>query len=327
MLSTLSGDKSAWPVYMSIGNLAKEKRRAVKSNGLILLGLLPKIPKNPARETTRKTFHEAIHHMLRPFEDAGRGGVDVVCADGYTRMVFPRIAIWIADYPEMITLTLVKSMWCPQCECPPDNLSSLTGTPFTPRIPAHYVLMSTAELESVGQWRFDFDNFATHHTHCNIYQAINPDRLHQLLKGVLKDHTWKWVCTYLTQEHGPHVMEEIDKRFAEMPPFGDLKNFGYKFSQIQQWTGAEYKHMLKVWIGVLAPFFKRWPEHLRCLKYLTEFILFAGYHSHTENTLAMMDEAMAGYESQLSYFVDSRDSGNFDHIPKLHMMRHYVDSI
>ncbi|KAF8247297.1 hypothetical protein K440DRAFT_551446 [Wilcoxina mikolae CBS 423.85] len=29
MLSTLSGDKSAWPVYLSIGNLSKAKRRSV----------------------------------------------------------------------------------------------------------------------------------------------------------------------------------------------------------------------------------------------------------------------------------------------------------
>ncbi len=231
---------------MSVGNLAKEKRRAVKSNGLILLGILPKIPKNPARETTRRTFHEAIRQMLRPFESSGREGVDIVCADGYTRKIFSRIATWIADYPEMVTLTLVKSMWCPRCKCIPDNLSALTGTPSTPRDPVRYAQMSVEELEAVGQWRFDFDNFAVHHAHCNIYHAINPDRLHQLLKGVLKDHTWKWVCAYLTQEHGPHVMERIDQRFAEIPPFSDLKNFGHKFSQISQWTGAEYKHMLKV---------------------------------------------------------------------------------
>lgn len=97
MLTTLSGDRIAWPVYMSIGNLSQEKRQAVISNGLILLGLLPKVPKNPVRERTRKTFHDTIGQMLRHFENAGREGTDVVCADRYTRMIFPRIATWIAD--------------------------------------------------------------------------------------------------------------------------------------------------------------------------------------------------------------------------------------
>jgi len=122
-------------------------------------------------------------------------------------------------------------------------------------------------------------------------------------------------------------MEQIGQRFAEISPFSDLKNFGHKFSQISQWTGAEYKHMLKVWIGVLMPFFKRRPQHVRCLKYLTEFIMFAGYHFNTEDKLGMMNRAMAGYESLLRNFVESRESGNFDRIPKLQMMRHYVESI
>src|SRR5258707_8351764 len=48
--------------------------------------------RSPARETTRKTFHEAVRQMLRPFESAGLEGIDILCADGYTRKVFPRIA-------------------------------------------------------------------------------------------------------------------------------------------------------------------------------------------------------------------------------------------
>jgi hypothetical protein len=85
--------------------------------------------------------------------------------------------------------------------------------------------------------------------------------------------------------------------------------------------------MLKVWMGVMTLFFKRQPEELRFLKYLTEFILFTGYHSHVEHMLGMLNAAMAGYESLLKNFVESRDSGNFNLIPKLHMMRHYTESI
>jgi hypothetical protein len=47
MLSTLGGDKSVWPVYLSISNLTKAKQPSVKSNGLILIGLLPRDPNCP----------------------------------------------------------------------------------------------------------------------------------------------------------------------------------------------------------------------------------------------------------------------------------------
>jgi hypothetical protein len=52
--------------------------------------------------------------------------------------------------------------------------------------------------------------------------------------------------------------------------------------------------------------------------------MFAGYHSYTEDTLGMMNPAMAGSKSLLRNLVETRDSGNFDRIPKLHMMRHYT---
>jgi hypothetical protein len=55
--------------------------------------------------------------------------------------------------------------------------------------------------------------------------------------------------------------------------------------------------------------------------------MFAGYHSHSEDTLRMMNPAMGGYRYLLKGFVESRDSGNYDRIPKLHMMCHYTESI
>jgi Plavaka transposase len=74
--------------------------------------------------------------------------------------------------------------------------------------------MTTEDLEAIGQWRFSFPNFADYHPHCNIYGTINPDRLHQLLKGVLKDHTWKWVILDLEREAKEHTGKK--KRMSSM---------------------------------------------------------------------------------------------------------------
>jgi hypothetical protein len=41
----------------------------------------------------------------------------------------------------------------------------------------------------------------------------------------------------------------------------------------------------------------------------------------------MMNAVMSEYESLLNNFVESRDSGDFDRIPKHQMMCHYAESI
>ncbi|KAF8251058.1 hypothetical protein K440DRAFT_511012, partial [Wilcoxina mikolae CBS 423.85] len=120
MLSTLSGDKSAWPVYLSIGNLSKAKRRSVKSNGLILIGLLPKCPNGPKTHTIKIAYQESMATMLCPLEEPAKSEIKVLCTDGRTRHAYPRIASFLADYSEQCNITGVKYGWCPHCEIDPD---------------------------------------------------------------------------------------------------------------------------------------------------------------------------------------------------------------
>jgi hypothetical protein len=41
LMTTLSGDRTAWPVYMTIGNLPRRVRRKQTSPALLLIGMLP----------------------------------------------------------------------------------------------------------------------------------------------------------------------------------------------------------------------------------------------------------------------------------------------
>ena len=58
--------------------------------------------------------------------------------------------------------------------------------------------------------------FTEHFPNADINELITPDLLHQLIKGVFKDHLVEWVCEYLVHEHGKSqadsILDEIDRR-------------------------------------------------------------------------------------------------------------------
>ncbi|KAF8251311.1 hypothetical protein K440DRAFT_539484 [Wilcoxina mikolae CBS 423.85] len=92
MLSIFSGDNSAWPVYLSISNLPKVKQRSVKSNGLILIELLPRCPNGPIIHTMKIAYQESMAAILRPYEEPVKSGIKVLCTDSLSCHTYLRIA-------------------------------------------------------------------------------------------------------------------------------------------------------------------------------------------------------------------------------------------
>ncbi|KAI6018454.1 hypothetical protein BKA83DRAFT_4464902 [Pisolithus microcarpus] len=226
-LSQFSGDKKAWPVYLTIGNISKDVRRQVSAHATVLIGYLPVSKLECFQKKTRsltgyRLFHHSMSLLLRPLADAGRHGRDMVCADGYLRHVHPLLAAYIADFPEQCLVACNKESRCLRC------------------------LVESNKHGDLEDWASRiFDPFWKDLPFTNIFACLTPDILHQLHKGVFHDHLVQW-CMSIVGE------KEIDARFQAMTHYPALRRFKKGISLVSQWTGSEHKEMQRVFVGLLA---------------------------------------------------------------------------
>ena len=114
-LTNFSGGKSAYPVYLTIGNIPKAMRRKTSHRACVLLAYLPvdKVEKAEGeikadvKVKTYQLFHDSMRKILEPLIVAGKNGVEMTGGNGEVRKVHPILAAYVADYPEQCLVTLV----------------------------------------------------------------------------------------------------------------------------------------------------------------------------------------------------------------------------
>lgn len=327
-LSVFSGDKSAWPVYLTIGNIHKSIRRQPSQHATILLGYLPvtKFATSTKKDHSglgQRLFHFAMAHLLDPLIHAGTAGVFMTCADGYVRHVFPILACYIADHPEQCLVACVKENHCPIGLVERDRRGEPICADYRDETRTLNIIRNRTNSED-GQSlelygiRDVYTPFWSLLPFTNIFTCITPDLLHQLHKGVFKDHLVKWTTSASSLE--------IDARYMRLPPYNGLKEFKRGISGISQWTGTEYRHMEKVFIAVLCGIHDMDSRLLVAARAILDFIYLAHYPRHTESTLSDMQEALFAFHENKQVFIDNGARQHFN-IPKIHSMVHYIPSI
>ena len=148
---------------------------------------------------------------------------------------------------------------------------------------------------------------------------MTPDLLHQLHKGVFKDHIVSWGTQAINGDTA-----EIDRRFRTMTPHPSLRHFKKGITLTTQWTGAEHKNMEKVFLGVLAGATD--PAIIRAVQAILDFIYYAHFETHTDKSLRCLDEAWVTFHENKKVFQDLLIRNHFN-ISKLHNIKHYVNSI
>ena len=253
-LMRFSGDKYAWLVYLTVGNIDKTTHWKPSKNAVILLGYLPVTKLNKFLPSKRSTiqyqlFHNGMKELFQPLINAGTNGVEMLCSNGKIRLVFPILSAYLANHPEQCLVACCKENRCPKC-----LISRLElGDPVWSHL--HDIEETLDILQAAALNMDNTDQFKTHGLrwvdpfwkslpHCDIFSAFTPDLLHQLHKGLFGDHTSKWAQGMVPGQ------DEVDNHFKLMSGHPSLRHFQKGITLVSQWSGQEYKELEKVFLGV-----------------------------------------------------------------------------
>ncbi|KAJ7097059.1 hypothetical protein B0H15DRAFT_961174 [Mycena belliarum] len=267
--------------------------------------------------------------ILAPLVEAGKDGVDMLCSDGNMRKVYPILAAYVADHPEQCLVACCKENRCPKCIVD----AKRRGLPVHSalRDPAETIKLMKKHAQGRAPAAFEAqglrpaDPFWKDLPHCDIFHCFTPDLLHQLHKGVFNEHVLNWARESLEDSESQTAnTAEIDLRFQAMPNHPSLRHFRLGISLVSQWTGNEFKNMEKVFLGVLNG--AAHPKVILAVRGVLDFIYYAHFESHTNASLAKLEEAWKLFHANKVIFETKHIRDDFN-IPKIHSMKHYLDMI
>ncbi|KAI0039049.1 hypothetical protein FA95DRAFT_1585366 [Auriscalpium vulgare] len=333
---TLFRNKSAYPIYMTIGNIPKDIRRKPSRRAQILLGYLPTSrfthikDKETRRRALANVFHACMRKILRALSSAGLDGVNMASGDGVVRRCHPILAAYIGDYPEQCRVVGCKNTECPKgCimeagslgefgEFERRDMDDVFNALATAADGPEAYLKACAEVGIKPLHRPFWEDLPF----TDIYESITPDVLHQLYQGLVKR-----VIGWLKKVVGP---DEIDARFARLPPNHHLRLFSSGVSHLSRVSGQEHKDICRVLlgtiIGIQLPGGVLASRVIRAVRALLDFVYIAQYPSHSTDTLRYLDDALARFHADKDVFQLLGACHGFN-LPKLHSMLHYVEAI
>ncbi|PWW79306.1 hypothetical protein C7212DRAFT_138450, partial [Tuber magnatum] len=116
-LASCCGDKAAWPVDMSLGNITKDIRWQSSKSGWVQDAFLAIRAKGPQYCEIRRSWHGAGKRILKPIADlcicSSWYGRD--CAYGQVHRYYLVLAVLIADYLKHVFLARLINGLCPVC--------------------------------------------------------------------------------------------------------------------------------------------------------------------------------------------------------------------
>lgn len=257
-----------------------------------------------------------MRKILQPLVKAGAEGCEMACADGLKRLVFPLLASYIADHPERCLVACTKENRCSVCkveenkreDLPLDDNGGILQSLWRDPDKSADLIHLAYEGDEVAEDEADIQGlnivkspFWADLPLSNIFMAFTPDVLHQLHKGIFKEHLFSWCQEFVSST-------EIDRRYMSMPSHPSLRYFKSGISTIKQWTGNEYKQMERVFLGAIAGGLPARAAH--GARALLEFIYYAQFPTLDEDDLDHMEALLIQFHSVKDVFVEAGEFKN-----------------
>ena len=331
------GSKTAYPVYLTIGNIPKELRRKPSQRTHILLGYLPTTPLRHVSSTASRRrmlanlFHHCLGQMLKPLQSLIKTGpVEMSSGDGIVRQAFPIFACFVGDYPEQVLVSGCKTGDCPRCPARFKELGELKEDYEYRDLAKILEALATFEQDPAGYGaacskagiKPIVHPFWQTLPHLDIYLGITPDILHQLYQGVMK-HLVSWITTAFGEK-------DLDTCCKCLPPNHNIRSFAKGISSLSRVTGKEHADMCRILLGLVVdldlPGGTSPIPLIHSIRSLLDFLYLAQYPMHTSETLRLLHQSLEQFHENKHIFVDLGIRNNFN-LLKLHSLTHYVDSI
>jgi len=274
-LTDFSGDKKAWPISLTIGNIYSSIRDKYSFLAQIVLAFYPVPPKfqrnsasdyRPQRDINQQVLCDIAKRVLEPVtrfpegEDITSGAL-WACSDGKMRLCWPILASWLVDHMEHANLMPVKYNACPKCQTLKDELGSLI---HPPDLESHgrksgvfhqkyrqYQNSKTASDRQAKKMTVDrLESVSARPVPCMFWDLAHveandlhrPDILHNIYIRML-DHLMTWIEGFL-HLHGKAAV--FDEFWAGIPPYPNFYHCGKAYSQILQWSGKEMRNFGRI---------------------------------------------------------------------------------
>ncbi|KAG1862715.1 hypothetical protein DFJ58DRAFT_715183 [Suillus subalutaceus] len=329
-VSVATGANDYYPLYVSIGNVRNNVRRAHR-DAVAIIGFLamPKTTKEHAscpkyRKYRRQLFHSSISKILENLRPGMTKPEVVRFGDGHYRRVIYGLGPYIANYEEQVLLACIVRSWCPRCMSHRKNLDSESLCCNRDHTEALVEEVTSTDLWDEYGIINDLVPFTNDFPRADIHELIAPDLLHQLIKGTFKDHLVEWVGKYLHHVHGKKgaekIQDDIDRRIAVVASFSGLRHFpqgrGFK-----QRTGDDLKALMKVYLPAIEGHVPM--DVVLTFRAFLEFCYLVWRNIITESTLVQIQNALNRFHHYRKIFESTGVVLTFS-LPRQHSCSHYI---